>query len=83
MPIGESGQACSATDASHFQNLNGGLGSLAEVVSLSGITTSLRNDGGLGVNGTAGVKSSAATADWPQILGGYGGPVAIDPTNSE
>ena len=38
---------------------------------------------GLGVNGTAGVKStSGATADWPQILGGQGGPVAIDPTNS-
>ena len=37
---------------------------------------------GLGVNGTAGVKSGAVTADWPQILSGYGGPVAIDPTNS-
>ena len=34
---------------------------------------------GLGVNGTAGVKSTATVADWPQILGGYGGPVAIDP----
>jgi hypothetical protein len=37
---------------------------------------------GLGVNGTAGVKGTAATADWPQILSGYGGPVAVDPTNS-
>ncbi len=33
--IGETGSACSATDSSHFQNLNGSLGSLAEVVSLS------------------------------------------------
>jgi len=78
--VGESGQACSSTDASHFQNLNGGLGSLADVVSLSGITTSPYTlVAGLGVNGTAGVKSSAAVADWPQILGGYGGPVAVDP----
>ena len=81
--VGESGQVCSAADSSHFQNLNGNLGSLAEVVSLSGITTTpYTMMAGLGVNGTAGVKSSAATVDWPQILSGYGGPVAIDPVNS-
>ena len=81
--IGETGQACSTTDAKHFQNLNAGLGSLAEVVSLSQVTTTpYAMMAGLGVNGTAGVKGSAATADWPQILGGYGGPVAIDPTNA-
>ncbi len=33
--IGETGSACSATDSTHFQNLNGSLGSLAEVESLS------------------------------------------------
>ena len=88
--IGETGPVCGSdsnsgnTDASHFQNLNGSLGSLAEVTSLAqvGMTpyTSLT---GLGFNGTAGVKSSAgATAEWPQILGGAGGPVAIDPVNS-
>ena len=81
--IGETGAACSATDSSHFQNLNGSLGSLAEVVSLSPVVTSPYSMmAGLGVNGTAGVKSSAVTADWPQILSGYGGPVAIDPTNN-
>lgn len=81
--IGETGQSCSATDSSHFQNLNGGLGSLAEVVSLSNVTnTPYTMMAGLGVNGTAGVKSTTATADWPQILGGYGGPVAIDPKDS-
>ncbi len=78
--IGESGSACSASDAAHFQNLNGSLGSLAEVQSLSPvISTPYSMMAGLGVNGTAGVKGTAATADWPQILGGYGGPVAIDP----
>jgi hypothetical protein len=39
---------------------------------------------GLGVNGTAGLKSASGPASvWPQILGGYGGPVAVDPGNSE
>ena len=37
----------------------------------------------LGVNGSTGVKGSIfPAADWPQILSGFGGPVAIDPTNS-
>lgn len=80
--IGEKGEVCSNADSSHFQNLNGSLGSLAEVASLSGVTkTQYAMMAGLGVNGTAGVKSSAATEDWPQILGGYGGPVAIDPSD--
>jgi hypothetical protein len=82
--IGETGQPCSSSDATHFQNLNGSLGSLAEVVSLSPVSaTPYTMMAGLGVNGTAGVKSTATTADWPQILSGYGGPVAIDPNNSD
>jgi hypothetical protein len=81
--VGETGSPCAATDSAHFQNLNSSLGSLAEVVSLPPVVASpYYLMAGLGVNGTAGVKSSAATADWPQILSGYGGPVAIDPGNS-
>jgi hypothetical protein len=82
--IGETGPACSVSDATHFQNLNGGLGSLAEVESMAG--SGISPDSmmvGLGVNGTAGRKSaSGPAAVWPQILGGYGGPVAIDPDRS-
>jgi hypothetical protein len=80
--IGETGAVCSASDASHFQNLNGSLGSLAEVESLSQAgATPYTMMAGLGANGTAGVSSSAGpTADWPEILGGEGGPVAIDPS---
>ena len=82
--IGETGAVCSTEDASHFQNLNGSLGSLAEVVSLSQVgATPYTMMAGLGANGTGGVKSSTgATADWPEILGGEGGPVEIDPNNS-
>ena len=78
--IGETGPVCSSGDADHWQNLNGSLGSLAEVESMSQIGGSAYTlMAGLGVNGTAGVKSTAgAVALWPQILGGEGGPVAID-----
>ncbi len=80
--VGETGAPCAALDSSHFQNLNGSLGSLAEVVSLAPVTDSQYDlMAGLGVNGTAGVKSSSPTADWPQILSGDGGPVAIDLDN--
>jgi hypothetical protein len=80
--IGETGSPCAPTDSTHFQNLNSGLGSLAEVVSLSPVTDSQYDMmAGLGVNGAAGVKSSIPTGDWPQILSGYGGPVAIDLNN--
>lgn len=82
--IGETGSVCASTDASHFQNLNGSLGSLAEVVSLA--QSSATPDSllvGLGANGTTGVKGTTApSADWPEILGGEGGPVEIDPTNN-
>ncbi|MDR3744619.1 MAG: choice-of-anchor D domain-containing protein [Acidobacteriaceae bacterium] len=71
--------ACSSDDANHFQNLNGGLGSLAEVVSFaqhpSDPATLLA---GLGANGTVGTGAAAATAAWPQIAAGEGGTVAID-----
>ena len=90
--VGEnsSDPVCSSSDASHFQNLNGqfqnpdgSMGSLAEVTSLSPVLSSPYSlMAGLGVNGTAGVKSTAATADWPQMLSGYGGPVAI-PSSDE
>jgi hypothetical protein len=83
--IGETGPVCSSTDADHWQNLNGVLGSLAEVESMSQIGGSPYTlMTGLGVNGTAGVRSTTgAIAQWPQILGGEGGPVAIDPVDPD
>ena len=81
--VGETGAVCNSADASHFQNLNGSLGSLAEVESLSPVPTTPYNLlAGLGVNGAAGVSGSAVTADWPQVLSGFGGPVAIDPNSN-
>ncbi|MGB6687889.1 MAG: choice-of-anchor D domain-containing protein [Terracidiphilus sp.] len=81
--IGETGAVCDATDSTHFQNLNGGLGSLAEVVSAAQSSANpFANLTGLGVNGTAGVKSAVVVTDWPEILGGEGGPVAVDYSNN-
>ncbi|WP_255551010.1 choice-of-anchor D domain-containing protein [Granulicella sp. dw_53] len=75
------GTDCSADDAAHFENLNGGLGSLAEVVSFAQHPT---DPGqllvGLGVNGMAGTGSAGSSA-WPQLSAGEGGVVAIDPAN--
>jgi hypothetical protein len=81
----ESGPACSASDSQHFQNLNGNLGSLAELTSLSTTASSTTPKvlAGLGVNGATGIKSDPIPADWPQILSGYGGPVAIDPADPD
>jgi hypothetical protein len=81
--VAETGPVCSTGDATHFSNLNDGLGSLAEVVSLSQVTTSPYTLlAGLGVNGSAGVKSTSGPASqWPQVLSGEGGSVAIDSSN--
>ncbi len=82
--IGESGTECDASDPTHFQNLNGSLGSLAEPESISQLgASSYTMLAGLGVNGAAGVTGTTQpTTDWPQVLTGEGGPVAIDPVQS-
>lgn len=73
---------CSPDDARHFQNLNGSLGSLAEVQSFSedpnAPSTWLA---ALGILGTA--APSAGSASWNQVLGGEGNFVAIDPAHPE
>ncbi len=80
--INELAPPCSADDATHFDDLNGGLGSLAEVVSFAQHPT---DTGtllvGLGANGTAGTGSAAGGAAWGQLAAGEGGVVAIDAAN--
>ncbi len=79
--VNQTGAACATSDAAHYENLNGGLGSLAEV-------TGLANSGadanvllaGFGTNGSAATANLSTTA-WPQLLSGEGGLTAIDPAN--
>ncbi len=81
--VGQTGPVCASADAGHFQNLNGGLGLLAEVESMSPVGASpYTMMVGLGADGTAGSSSTVgATLNWPQILDGEGGPVAVDPSS--
>jgi hypothetical protein len=78
--VNELAAPCSLDDANHFQNLNAGLGSLAEVVSFAQSPTDPATLlTGLGALGTAG--TSTVTNSWPQLTSGEGGTVAIDQTN--
>ena len=78
--VNETGSPCSLSDASHFENLNGGLGSLAEVVSFAEAPASASTLlAGLGALGTAG--TGTVTNSWAQLSAGEGGTVAIDQSN--
>ena len=70
---------CSADDANHYQNLNGGLGSLAEVENIADDAGNAQNMMvSLGALGTAAATAGVGTA-WPQVLDGEGNYAAIDP----
>ena len=81
--INQPSPACSADDAGSFDNLNSGIGSLAEITSFAQDP----NDtnvmlAGLGANGTA-AQSLAGQTTWPQVQDGYGASTAIDPVYPE
>ena len=77
--VAETGGACSAGDASHFDNLNYSLGSLAEVVSLAQDPTEPGPMlAGVGALGSAGTGTARAAGAWAQMSTGEGGTVAID-----
>jgi hypothetical protein len=80
--VNQQGAACNAADAAHFQNLNGALGSLAEIVHFSQSPV----DGntflvGLGSLGTAATSTAFTQGAWPQLTAGEGGYNAIDSSN--
>ncbi|WP_255460790.1 choice-of-anchor D domain-containing protein [Edaphobacter albus] len=84
--VNQQGQPCSPDDAVHFENLNGGLGSLAEVESVAEHPSDPSIVlAGMGANGTAATTSASTTGFdvWPQLGAGEGGMVAIDPANPE
>ena len=78
--IGKTTAGCDSSDASHFENLNGTIGSIAEAGTLAQDPLNpYAMLAGLGVNGTVGVNSGTPPdGTWPQILNGQGGPAAID-----
>ncbi|MBS1821392.1 MAG: choice-of-anchor D domain-containing protein [Acidobacteria bacterium] len=82
--VNQQATPCSADDAAHFDNLNGGLGSLAAVQSLAQHPTDATMLlAGVGANGTAATTAASSNnaTPWTQLAAGEGGNVAIDPTN--
>ena len=81
--VAETGPVCSASDASHFENLNNAIargGSLAEVVGFAQDPS--RPDtllAGLGAAGSAATTSASALTGWPQLSAGEGGLPQLDP----
>ncbi len=80
--VAQTGSVCAATDGSHYQNLNSGIGSLAEInhfaISPASPTTLLAGMGGFGT-----VATSSAQGPWQQVLTGEGAYTAIDPANAQ
>ena len=80
--VAEQGSPCAAEDATHFDNLNGGLGSLAEVVQFSQPPTNADMLlVGMGANGTAATSTASDLSAWGQLADGEGGFSAIDPVS--
>jgi hypothetical protein len=78
--VSQTGSVCASTDASHFQNLNGGLGSLAEITNFS---VSPANPDILlaGMGGFGTVSTTTGQGEWQQLLTGEGSFTAIDPAD--
>ena len=80
--VNQQAPACSTDDATHFQNLNAGLGSLAQVEAFSEDPTTPST--WLAALGHLGTVAPGPTASaWNQVLNGDGDGAAIDPSNSE
>src|SRR5271165_425823 len=82
--VNQQSAECSSDDATHYQNLNSGIGSLAEVENLAEDPNTEQNMMvSLGSLGTAAPQGSAATPGspgaWAQVLDGEGNYAAIDP----
>jgi hypothetical protein len=84
--IAETGPVCSASDITHFDNLNAALGtggSLAEVVNFAQDPTNPSTVlAGLGANGSAATITANTLTAWPQLSAGEGGYPLLDPNTS-
>jgi hypothetical protein len=82
--VAETGSVCSASDYTHFDNLNvaiGSGGSLAELVGFAQNPTGSNTlIAGLGANGSAATSTASALNPWPQLSAGEGGYPSIDST---
>jgi hypothetical protein len=79
--VNQQQSVCSSDDAAHFQNLNRGLGSIAEVgaFSVDPQTAGVM----MAAMGAFGTAASSNNGTWMQVLDGEGDYNAIDPQNSQ
>lgn len=84
--VAQTGPACAATDASHFDNLNTAVstgGSLAEVIGFAQHPTDPNTLlAGLGATGSAATSAAASLSAWPQLAAGEGGYPQLDTANT-
>jgi hypothetical protein len=84
--VAETGSACSATDITHFDNLNAAIGtggSLAEVVNFAQDPVNPNTLlAGLGGDGSAATSTASSLASWPQLSAGEGGYPQLDPNTT-
>lgn len=80
--VNQPGAQCASTDAAHYQNLNGGLGSLGETTGLASSSTDANILlAGFGSAGSAGT-STATNVVYSLLLPQQAGLTAIDPANN-
>jgi hypothetical protein len=83
--VNQTGPACSAGDAQHFDNLNTAIGSGGSLAEIVGFAQDPTEPGtliaGLGANGSAATSSAATLAPWAQLSAGEGGFPQIDPNS--
>jgi len=83
--VNQQAATCSADDATHFTNLNGSLGSLAEVGSLAAHPTDpnilLASLGAIGSAASTTSPQASAASPWVQLGTGESGAVAVDQTS--
>ena len=80
--VAETGSVCSASDSTHFDNLNAAIGAGGSLSETVGFAQNPANTNiliaGLGANGSAATSTAAALSPWPQLSAGEGGYPAID-----
>ncbi len=80
--VAETGSVCSASDSTHFDNLNAAIGTGGSLGELVGFAQTPGDPNvliaGLGANGSAATSAAAGLSPWPQLSTGEGGFPFID-----
>ena len=80
--VAETGSVCSASDATHFDNLNAAIGVGGSLSEVAGFAQNPSSGNiliaGLGANGSGATSAASTLSAWPQLAAGEGGIPLID-----